>query len=209
MTNPKLSLPDTEARSLQPAQAGIDLETREEGSPILRGYGAVFYQRGKPETEFRLGDLFVERIAPGAFDRAIREDDVRCLYNHDPAMLLGRSTAGTLRLSTDAVGLRYEVDLPDTNAGRDVAESAQRGDLSGASIIFRATAIMWKEEEDEELPIREITEVRLFDCGPVPFPAYEGTSAEIAKRSLQEWQASRIPKHRHQVTRRRRRLENQ
>src|SRR5688572_16918348 len=62
--------------------------------------------------------------------------DARALFNHDPNMLLGRAGAGTLRLSTDARGLRYEIDIPDTTVGRDVATSIARGDLAGSSFAF-------------------------------------------------------------------------
>ena len=50
---------------------------------------------------------FRERIAPGAFDRSIREaHDVKCLLNHDPSKVLGRTTSRTLQLSAyQACGL--------------------------------------------------------------------------------------------------------
>src|SRR5215475_2335681 len=77
--------------------------------PYCTGFAAVFYKDGDPDTEYQLYPDLVERIAPGAFDRAVREDDVRGLMNHDPNLLLGRTAAGTLKLSADATGLRYEI----------------------------------------------------------------------------------------------------
>ena len=41
--------------------------------------------------------------------------------------------------------------------------------------------------EMENRTIREIAIVRLFDVGPVTFPAYQATSTEVAKRSLTQW----------------------
>ena len=56
---------------------------------------------------------------------------MRALFNHERGALLGRTCSGTLRLSEDGTGLRYEIDLPDTTVGRDVAALLERGDLTG------------------------------------------------------------------------------
>jgi HK97 family phage prohead protease len=119
-----------------------------------------------------------ERILPGTFDRAIRDShDVRALANHDKNQLLGRTSSGTCRLSVDEIGLRYEIDLPDTQAGRDVGTSIQRGDLDGSSFSFVPTRVSWVEEG--RLMIRQVEDVDLYDVGPVTFPAYAGTSSGL------------------------------
>src|SRR5215472_5921150 len=85
------------------------------------------------------GDLggFRERIASGAFKRILATNpDVVCLFNHSDSAVLGRTTAGTLRLSEDTRGLKFECDLPDTTFGRDTYESVKRGDLNGCSFAF-------------------------------------------------------------------------
>jgi len=149
--------------------------------PVISGYAAVYYD-GTPETEFRLGPDMVERISPGAFDRAIGRDDVRALFNHDPSLILGRSPQ-TLKLTSDSRGLKYEIDA-NTTRGREVAESIKRGDITGSSFGFVA------EEEDVETLdgsrsyIRHLRHVRLFDVSPVTFPAYEGTSSESRSQIL-------------------------
>ena len=96
---------------------------REENQPAtISGYAAVFYRADQPGTEFRLADDYVERIQPGAFNNALKNaDDARALFNHDSNQVLGRVSSGTLRLNVDEVGLRYQIDLPDTQLGRDVA----------------------------------------------------------------------------------------
>lgn len=133
---------------------------------------------------------------PGAFDEAIKKDDVRALFNHDPSAVLGRNKAGTLRLSVDDVGLRYEVTPANTSIYKDVVEHLKRGDVDGSSFQFRTIEDKWTREGNSE--IRELRKVQLFDVGPVSFPAYEGASsgvrsdedAQDAKRSRDEWQAS-------------------
>ena len=130
----------------------------------------------------------VERIMPGAFDRALRDaDDVRALYNHDPNMVLGRTRSGTLSLVSDQRGLRYEIALPDTQLGRDLPALLRRGDVSGSSFSFslgdRAADQSWVKQNDGTT-VREIRSAVLYDVGPVTFPAYAGTSAHT--RSLDD-----------------------
>ncbi len=170
------------------------IEKREDGTKVAVGYAAVFHRADEAGTEYALWGDTVERIANGAFSDALsRPDDVRGLFNHDADHLLGRSTAKTLRMSEDDKGLRYEIDLPDTQTGRDVATSIERGDLTGSSFAFIPEIVEWSS--DEERDIRTIKSVRLFDVGPVTYPAYEATSTSLrsdgqvddAKSELDAW----------------------
>lgn len=192
-----------ERRFTHAKRACAHLENRADGQPpTIVGYGAVFYDPADPGTEYDLSDSwggFCERIMPGAFDRAIREDDVRGLFNHDPNQILGRTAANTMRLSVDKVGLRYEIDPPDTQTARDIMESLKRGDVSGSSFSFSINEQVWRDIKDavtgEVTTVRELTAVSLFDVGPVSFPAYEGTTAGVrsaadlgeARESLKRW----------------------
>jgi len=126
---------------------------------------------------------FVETIEPGTFAKTIQEADVRALFNHDPNMVLGRNKSGTLRLEEDSIGLAYEVDLPDTTVGRDVATLLERGDVSGSSFGFRTIEDEWGETESG-FPLRTLKSVALVDVSPVTYPAYVDTDSAI--RSLAE-----------------------
>lgn len=167
-------------RRMTPA-GEIRVENRDDGGKMLVGYGAVFYREGEAGTEYRLAEDVVERISPTAFKRALDEkQDARGLFNHDPNMLLGRAAAGTLRLSTDSRGLRYEIDLPDTQTGKDVAASISRGDLTGSSFSFRINGKSGQRfEKAKGYDVRHIVDVDLYDVGPVTFPAYEGTTTAV------------------------------
>ncbi len=146
-----------------------------DGKRTIAGTAAVFWN-GSPNTQYELwAGGPVERIMPGTFARAIQEDDVRALVNHDPNLLLGRKSAGTLRLMETPIGLQYEIDVADTQAARDTAVSLQRGDMSGSSFSFEITDEVW--EKAGGLKIRNVKGVRLFDVGPVTFPAYTSTTA--------------------------------
>ena len=168
----------------------VELVTREDGGLTATGYAAVFYRQGNKGTQFDLWSGSVERIMPTAFDRAVAEgDDVRALFNHDPNQLLGRSP-DTLRLSVDKRGLKYEIDLPDTSTGRDVGVSLARGDLSGSSFAFQVEEETWRQEK-KDLEVREVKSVRLFDVGPVTFPAYKATTSGVRGEELSEVRARR------------------
>jgi HK97 family phage prohead protease len=174
--------PDNSDRSLdmnlERRTAAEGVELREDGDTLTAvGYAAVF-----ESTSQNLGG-FVERVAPGAFRKTLQEADVRALFNHEPDHLLGRSTNGTLRMMEDDRGLRYEIDLPNTQLGKDVAELLRRGDLNSSSFGFRTISDNWTETADG-YPMRRLTEVALRDVGPVSFPAYLGATSAL--RSLAE-----------------------
>ena len=175
--------------------AGVELEARADGTAgKIRGVAAVYYRSGDPSTEFTLWEGAVERILPGAFDRAAKEDDVRGLFNHSPSDILGRTKAGTMTLRTESDGLHYTIEPSDTTVYRDVAEHLKRGDVDGSSFAFRVTQEEWRSE-GKGLEVREIRGVQLFDVGPVTYPAYAGASSGFrssdgvneAARSYQEW----------------------
>ena len=155
------------------------LEVRaSDDSPKITGHAAVF------NTPTDIGGLFREQIAPGAFSVAINRDDVKCLFNHNPDFVLGRNRAGTLRLSEDEVGLRFECDVPDTQWGRDVLTSIRRGDISQCSFGFIVSDKGQKWDRSVNPPLRTVTACELFDVSPVTFPAYAGTDCQT--RSAQD-----------------------
>lgn len=161
-------------RSIERRAAPRGVEVRErDGQPVLAGYAAVFDQPSLP-----LGWGFVEVVRRGAFAKTLRDGaDVRCYLNHDPSLLLGRRSAGTLRLEEDSLGLRFEVDVPDTSYGRDVLALVRRGDLSQCSFAFTPIRERWRREDGQDL--RELVEVRLYDVSVVSEPAYPQTTVSV------------------------------
>lgn len=151
-----------------------------EDKRTVAGYAALF------NSEADIGGAFREVIAPGAFAGTLGSD-IRALVDHDSGRVIGRSTAGTLRLNEDDKGLAVEIDLPDTTDGRDLAVSLERGDISGMSFGFRVTKDTWDETGD--MPMRTIQAVDLFEVSAVAFPAYDDTS--LALRSLENAKEAR------------------
>jgi len=153
----------------------LSVERVKDQPPRIVGYAAVYYD-GTERTQYELWDGAVERIMPGAFDAALATD-VRGLFNHDPNLILGRTSAGTMGLTADSRGLRYSIDAPDSPNGENVRAAVERGDVTGSSFSFIVNDVRWLKEES--LQVREILGVELFDVGPVTFPAYSATTAGV------------------------------
>ena len=152
-------------------------EKREDGSTTITGHAAVFNKLSSDLGGFR------EIIAPNAFE-SVLSDDVRALINHDPNLLLARTTSGTLNLEQTNEGLQYSFDVPDTTYGRDLIISMERSDISQSSFAFTIEEDSWETTEDGE--IRTINKVKqLYDVSPVTYPAYPSADdLTLAKRSL-------------------------
>lgn len=145
-------------------------EVRTAGRRIA-GYVAKF------GTEADLGS-FVETIAPGAFRDALA-GDVLAMLDHDPGKVLGRTRSGTLRLIEDQRGLAFSLDVPDTQAGRDVLALAERNDLGGMSFGFKVP----KGGESWNGNRRSLSKIDLREISVVQaWPAYPDT--EIALRAF-------------------------
>lgn len=153
----------------------------DEKHQLLTGYASVFYNPADPGTQYQLWDNVYERIDPKAFDVAVREDDVVALYNHNPDHVLGRNKSGTLKLSIDERGLHYEIDPPATQLAKQVTLSIERGDISGSSFAFDIEAEEIFREGD--LVIRTVKKARLYDVGPVTYPAYVAATSQVSQRS--------------------------
>ncbi len=154
-----------------------DMELRVEGDDkaTISGYAAVFNKKSLP-----LGFIgFREIIKPGAFRNALKNADVRALLNHDPSLILGRTSNGTLTLAEDEKGLRTTITPPDTTAGRDATENIRLGNISHMSFSFLVGRGGDEWDESGRVPVRTINTFEdLFDVSPVTFPAYTQTSVK-------------------------------
>ena len=148
-----------------------------EGRPTITGYAAVFNSLSEDLGGFR------ELIRPGAFTRGLPGADVRALVNHDPTLILGRNTAGTLRLTEDVNGLKVEIDPPDTQVGRDIVTSIRRGDVSGMSFRFYVADGGERWGSGPSGVVRELLDLEIDDVSVALYPAYRAT--EVSVRSLE------------------------
>ena len=167
-----------ETRSMT-APITVDETAQVDGPPVFRGHAAVFDMESQDLGGFR------ETIARGAFRKAIGEaQDTVALFNHDPNLVLGRTTNNTLSLREDPRGLHAEFEAPDTTFARDIRELVRRGDVSQMSFAFTVAKDDWQERSDGSI-VRRVLEVdRLHDVSLVTSPAYLQTDAQSVRTDL-------------------------
>ena len=165
----------SEERSMT-APITVDETAQVDGPPVFRGHAAVFDMESQDLGGFR------ETIARGAFRKAIGEaQDTVALFNHDPNLVLGRTTNNTLTLREDPRGLHAEFEAPDTSFARDIRELVRRGDVSQMSFAFTVAKDDWQERSDGSI-VRRVLEVdRLHDVSLVTSPAYLQTDAQSVR----------------------------
>jgi hypothetical protein len=170
-----------EVRFLAPEGAATGVGT-------LSGYAAVFNslseEMGPPARRFR------ERLMPGAFTNTLAGgQNIFAYWNHGLAggampqntMPLGSTGDGSLRLREDAHGLAFELDLPDTSDGRDVATLIRRGTVRGVSFGWQKSRDTF--HRDGTAAVRTVHEIMgLVDISPTHRPAYPETVVSV--RSL-------------------------
>lgn len=153
------------------------MEIREQGGrQVIAGYAAVFNQ------PTHLGGGINEVIQPGAFANSLATDgDVRALWNHDSSYVLGRTTAATLRVFEDSIGLAFEVWPPETTWAKDAMVSVSRGDVNQMSFGFTVPGGGDKWEGNTRI----LQRVNLMEVSVVAFPAYPQTSATVQQRAAE------------------------
>lgn len=169
--------PKTDGRETRVHVERLEIRSAGEGQAgrTIAGYAAVF------NSETDICGCWIEVVAPGAFTRSIKENDIVAVYHHDGARVLGRTSSKTLRVKEDQRGLAVEIDLPDTTDGRDLAVLIERGDVTGMSFGFCTRKQEW--DETVEPPKRTILDVELVEVTVTAFPQY--TDTEIGLRSLE------------------------
>jgi HK97 family phage prohead protease len=168
------------------AELRVEAPTLGKKSPTIRGYAAKFNSLSQAMPVVEEGKVvayFREQLMPGCFASAIPVSDIRSLFNHDPNLILGRTTAGTLRIAEDEVGLAFENDPPDTTYSRDLQISMQRGDITQCSFGFNVAEGGDSWTKDASSPgnyIRSINCIsKLYDASPVTYPAYVNTDCAV------------------------------
>jgi HK97 family phage prohead protease len=170
----------THARELTGGGASVQIQQVED-LKTLSGYVTLF-----KELSLDLGG-FREMIMPGAFSQTLedvrnREHDILAYVEHDSRLLLGRMSAGNVRLAEDTRGLRFWIDPVDTNAGRDVSTLVRRGVIRGMSFGFTLGKEKWVGAKGSS--IREVHSLKLWEVSAVSSPAYPKSSVGImGKRS--------------------------
>lgn len=181
---------ETRDRLRQVRSVMTQFETREDenGQPMISGYFSVF------NSNYEIGPGMSESVAPGAFLSSL-SGDVRALTNHDSTLVLGRTTAGTLKLREDETGLWGDVIInPKDSDAMNTYERVKRGDVSQCSFGFQITKEDTEVRDDGSVHWT-IRDVDLHEVSVCTFPAYEATNvqarsvqrAEIRARETEAW----------------------
>ena len=185
-----MSVIESEFRAIDAADELFSLRDDGSATQTLVGHFAVFDQW--TEINSRFEGQFLERIAPGAFDKTFAENrrNMRVLFQHGRDANVGEQPLGSIEeLRSEPQGAYYEVSL-FRGVPQLILDGLEAG-VYGASFRFRAMKEDWNDraEESEHNPTgmreRTITEAKVMEFGPVTFPAYDGASAGL--RSITDW----------------------
>ena len=160
-------------------------ELRSNGRTVT-GYAARF------NSEANLGH-FVEIVRPGAFRKSLESDsNIRALYDHESSALLGTTRGGSLKLREDAHGLAFELALPSTTHGNDLAVLIDRGDISSCSFGFKVRDGGDRWEARGAQAVRELLDVELYEITLTANPAYPDTSVAMRNKPILDVRARHI-----------------
>jgi HK97 family phage prohead protease len=185
-------------RRYAPAGAALGITTRDAGEKIgslIEGFAAVYYDASDPDgTQYQLYEGLMERLMPGCFDRCLRGNpDIVGLLNHDQNWILGRTVAGTMKVTSTSRGLKYTID-PNPELAPAIMAGIKRGDLRGSSFAFTVVSQRWVTNANGP-DVRELIDLDCWDCSIVTMPAYSGTSvgARHDQRDAvyEQWQRER------------------
>lgn len=185
---------ETKQWRVSPSDVIVEVRKADKGMQLF-GYAARFDSLSENLGGFR------EVIRRGAFSRSLAESpDVSARIQHEGGMLtIGRTTNGSLRLKEDDNGLFYEVDLPNTGAGRDIFELVSKGYIDKSSFAFSLRDDGEQEPQrwhfDQDPALRELFNVNLHDVAPVDGPAYQQTSVSVRDGAKDEFVAAQLARH--------------
>ena len=143
---------------------------------VIEGYVNAVGRDSRVMKDRKTGKRFVEQIRPGAFKRALEQNEVQLLLNHDEARNLG-STETNLTLYEDSIGLKARAEITDA----EVIEKAKKKKLRGWSFGFYERDAS-EEDAGNGLERRFVEEMELREVSIIDerkIPCYEGTSLEM------------------------------
>jgi HK97 family phage prohead protease len=141
---------------------------------------------------------FLEQTQRGAFKKTMKEskNSIRALFDHGYDPQIGNKVlAATEDLREDPDSAVLEGDLLDTSYNHDLAPGLRAG-VYGSSFRFRVIQESWNDDpgvsdhNPKGIPERVITEIKLFEAGPVTFPANPEATAGV--RSLTDQYYERL-----------------
>jgi len=144
--------------------------SRVEGKPVtLSGYALKWNELSSDRGGYQV------RLLPNSAKFA---EQVLALYNHDSSEVIGNNKNGTLRFTSDETGVKFEVDLPDTSTGRDVAELVGKGYIAGMSFAM-ANRPDGREITENGKTIYEASSFLVDEFSVTGNPSFAGTTVKV------------------------------
>ena len=164
-----------------------DFQTRQENdTKYIEGY----FIRFNEETE--LWDGVFEEVAPEAVEDSLKNNDIRCLFNHDTSIVLGRTGNGTLELKKDSKGIFGRVKInPNDKQALDIYARIERGDINACSFGFNIINEEIQNRDDGTVKFI-LKKIDLHEVSPVTFPAYPTTSIQAREKDLEEYKQKQL-----------------
>ncbi len=175
---------------LQVRSIETKFETREEnGTPHISGYFAVCDQ------DYEISPDMSESIKPGAFSRVLSKNaDIRALINHDSTLVVGRTTATTLILRQDSIGLWGDIAInPNDSDAMNAWERVKRRDVTQCSFgMYWETTAQEPEYRNDGHVHWFLTDIDLFEVSICTFPAYEATNISAREKQRDAMKAREL-----------------
>ncbi|MDH6367140.1 MULTISPECIES: HK97 family phage prohead protease [unclassified Breznakia] len=164
-----------------------ELKIREsESGKKIEGYFIVYNQKTN-----LFGNIY-EQMAKGSIDNALANNDIRCLFDHDSAKVLGRTGNGTLKLKSDDYGLYGEVEINQNDQeAKDIHARVERGDINACSFGFYPIAEERTEESDGSITYT-VKEADVIEVSVVTFPAYPQTQVSARKKEVETFKREKL-----------------
>lgn len=152
----------------------LEVRAADGGKRTLVGHATVFNQLSEVIGRWA---QFREKIQPGAFAKSLKSRDTLALYQHLSWAPIARTSAGSLLVREDAIGLACEITPIDTTWGRDAVTVVESRVVTQMSIGMQVVTDFWQTVDEEE--IRTIVEAELYEVSPVTWAAYTQTDINV------------------------------
>lgn len=153
----------------------------EQNTPMFVGLACPYEKWSE-----KIFGFFREKFLPGAFAESLNSgEDIVCVMNHNREQLLGRTSAGTLRLMEKPEGLYVECDKTDTTYANDLEKLIRSGNIRGMSFEFEPLTNQWGKEDGVNTHIVE--KAKLYEVSFVVNPCYPDSQADLRS----QWQRQR------------------
>ena len=171
-----------EYRSLDGLAVTTQSEQAEQEKMLITGYLLKF---GEPTILYKddKGRSVCEVYDTGCVDVVTDLGNCIMRYNHnDDYQVLARTSNDTLKLTADAVGVKVDAEIANTQQGRDIYELIRRRDITAMSAGFCVDS----DDFDYATNTRHIQHIAAIrDASVVDTPAYAFTSVDVVKRSIE------------------------